>query len=635
MVRSILDGSINYPELRKLDDEDKEFDASVYESFLLGHDTLIALGQPKYAFIENSIVYYPVYLVKNQKVQLQIGVYEVLADRVPNIMDEDGDVELGLLDEPLLYSFVTKDMIERDEPIGDDSEDKGDDKSDSSDDEDKGEEDTESLPEQTLEESKLEKSQYAQVANQPWIQTFMKNNNFGIDNVAGDGDCLFTTIHEGLKSVGKDVSVNEMRKILADNVTEEIYLNYKIFYDNARSEYDSLNSEIKVLSKKYRELETRLKSTTDGQTQQDIIKKASEVGKRHKSSKAERTTTKEMMNEFGFMKGITGLESLKEKIQTCDFWAETWAISTLERVLNIKLILFSEEAYKEKDFENVMQCGQLNDAVLEKEGNFEPTHYIMANYQGNHYQLITYKNKGSLTFNEIPYDVKRMIVNKCLERNAGPYYIIPQFRKFMEKIKVVVSEAPIGDIQSDLYDDDTIFQFYSKSGDKPKPGSGSGERIGPEGAKAYADLRQIHSWRRKLSNFWTEEFQLDGHKWLSVEHYYQASKFKRNNPDFYLQFSLDSGSDLSKDVLLAKAAGGKSGKYKGKEIRPKSITIDSDFFLGRNKTEMEYAMKAKFEQNNDLGRMLKATKKAKLNHFSRGSPPIVFEELMKVRKGLK
>ena len=91
---------------------------------------LLHLGQPKYAFIENSIVYYPVYLVKNQKVQLQIGVYEVLADRVPNIMDEDGDVELGLLDEPLLYSFVTKDMIERDEPIGDDGEDKSEDDED-------------------------------------------------------------------------------------------------------------------------------------------------------------------------------------------------------------------------------------------------------------------------------------------------------------------------------------------------------------------------------------------------------------------------------------------------------------------------------------------------------------------------
>ena len=97
MVRSILDGTVNYPELRKLDDEDKEFDASVYESFILGHDAIIALGQPKYAFIENNIVYYPVYLVQNQKVQLQIGVYEVLADRVPNIMDEDGDLALARL----------------------------------------------------------------------------------------------------------------------------------------------------------------------------------------------------------------------------------------------------------------------------------------------------------------------------------------------------------------------------------------------------------------------------------------------------------------------------------------------------------------------------------------------------------
>ena len=638
MVRSILDGTINYPELRELDDQDKGLDAEIYDISILGHNVDIVLGNPRYAFIEKNIVYYPVYLVQKQKVQLQIGVYEVLEDRVPNIMDEDGDVDLGLLDSPLIYSFVTKDIVELHEPSvdGENDVDKGEDEDDGDDKgDDEGDDDIKPLSEQTLEEAKLEKSQYEQEAGQPWIQAFMKNNNFGIDDVAGDGDCLFTTIHEGLKTIGKDVSVAEMRKILADNASEELYLNYKEIYDNAMSSYDELSSEIKLLSKGHRELETRLKSTNDRVAEVDIISKAGGIGERHKSAKAERTATKEMLNEFSFMKGVTGLGSFKEKIQTCDFWAETWAISTLERVLNIKLIIFSEESYKEKDLENVMRCGQLNDAVLEKEGKFEPTHYIMANHQGNHYQLITYKSRGALTFDEIPYDVKRMIVNKCLERNAGPYYIIPQFRNFMEKLKVVVSETPIGEIHSDLYDDNTVFQFYSKSGDKPKPGSGSGEKIGPEGANAYTELRQIKSWRRKLSNFWTQEFELDGHKWQSVEHYYQASKFKRNNPEFYLQFSLDSGSDLSKDALLAKAAGGKSGKYKGKEIRPKSVTIDEDFFSGRNKTEMEYAMKGKFEQNNDLGRLLKATKKAKLNHFSRGSPPIVFEELMKVRKGLK
>ena len=87
--------------------------------------------------------------------------------------------------------------------------------------------DQEPLPEQTLDEAKLEKSQFKQEAGQPWIQAFMKNNNFGIEDVAGDGDCLFTTIHEGLKSIGKDVPVARCERYLADNATEEIYLNYK------------------------------------------------------------------------------------------------------------------------------------------------------------------------------------------------------------------------------------------------------------------------------------------------------------------------------------------------------------------------------------------------------------------------
>ena len=77
MVNSILDKSINYPELKKLFSEDKNYNASAYEVEILGKDTTIALGQPKYTFIEKNIVYFPVYLVINDKVDSQIGVYEI------------------------------------------------------------------------------------------------------------------------------------------------------------------------------------------------------------------------------------------------------------------------------------------------------------------------------------------------------------------------------------------------------------------------------------------------------------------------------------------------------------------------------------------------------------------------------
>ena len=107
MVNSILGKAkeINYPEIKILDPEDKNFDASMYAITVLGKDIIIALGQAKYTFVDDNIIYFPIYFVKDDSFSTQIGVYEIIADQLPNILDDDGDVILEDIDSPFDLFF--------------------------------------------------------------------------------------------------------------------------------------------------------------------------------------------------------------------------------------------------------------------------------------------------------------------------------------------------------------------------------------------------------------------------------------------------------------------------------------------------------------------------------------------------
>jgi predicted NAD-dependent protein-ADP-ribosyltransferase YbiA (DUF1768 family) len=153
--------------------------------------------------------------------------------------------------------------------------------------------------------------------------------------------------------------------------------------------------------------------------------------------------------------------------------------------------------------------------------------------------------------------------------------------------------------------------------------------------REFSNLATIPDWRKKMDNMWQQEFTLDGYRWNSVEHFLQASKFKNENRDFYLSFTLESGTDLSKNVEHAKGAGSKTGKFKKELIRPKEVEVDEDYTEDKVSKNLQKALKAKFEQNKDLKELLLATKKAKLVHSEKSKDPIMAEELMIVRDGLK
>ena len=659
MVNSRIDSKIVYKESRNIDSDDMEYTSDIYKGILYKKDINFILGKPNYKYIENGIIYLNIYLVNLDRIVSRIGVYELESYRYSKYLDDAGNIDLEKLEIPLLFKFTEtfimdkynlKDFPEEvDKSDTDQEEEQEDIVSKSKDTEKYSEEDPSKfiqkskspikdilppLKSQTLADSEEEKRIYYKDSDTTWVEEFMTNNNYKLIDNEGGGDCLFAVIRDGLEKIGKKISIKELRMRLSQEATQEIFINYKQQYEMFLKTYQILNKELKVIVEKNKELREKIKEISIRDEQKKIVKEASILSQRHKQIKDELAMTKELLKEYMFMKDVKTLGDFKAVINTCKFWAETWAISTLERILNIKLIILSSQQWREKEIDNILQCGQLNDTVLQERNEFKPDNYILVDYTGDHYRLITYKNRGAITFAEIPYDIKVLVVNKCMERQAGPFYIIPEFKNFADELKIDVTDIDTTDVNviNSLYSNDIVFQFYSKSNGKPLPGKGSGETIPPEKVKDFTELSKIKEWRKKLSNFWTENsIKLDGLTWLSVEHYYQANKFKIGNPEFYKLFAMESNSDISKEPELAKAAGSKTGKKGTQQLRDKKILMDKEFDKN-SRVIMEKAMYAKFTQHEELKKLLLETKNAKLVHFVRASPPQVFEDLMNVRK---
>ena len=744
MVKSKLNTNINYHEYSHLEEEDFNYNTPLFQVQLLRdpQKVVIGLGQLNYHFAKRySVVYSPIYLFNTEmEFMKQVGVYEMPSTQVK--MDESGDLDIHKLT-PLLYSFVNTELLRKsrvkkgategataavdpkkratevneikkslgkppaatatDATAATDAD--GDDTSS----DDAADYDASFgldarqkhllsgasiLPLQTKEQSEMERRQYKpSPATDLWIQKYLRNKYFNFIDNEGASDGFFAVIRDALLTQGRTTTILELRKQLSDEVTDEVFRGYREKFALYHSLTRTQTRETKEIVNNYNDVKRRISAIHDRAQQQLMIAGAKKLVVEHNMKHDEMKYTKILSSQYDYMREVRTAQQLKERMMTSLYWPDAWAIATMERVLNMKFVLFSRDAYEAGDIDNVLQCdngaggdnGGGVDADIRKRGVFEPTAYILVGRGTSHsstaattttggrarsrsprnggginnpkattYNLITYKTHGVLAFSELPYDIKLLITTKCLETQSGAFCLIPQFKLFQRELGIRADDMPnesLDDLLEEihtsgdrgdrnagnLYTPDIVFQFYAKSNPNALPGTGAGERI-PETEKIhFHKLATFDNWRRKLSNFWNEPFMLDGHTWQSVEHYYQGSKFKNNNREFYLKFSLDSRSELSADPVIAKAAGSKSGKLNHATIiRPSRITIDPDFFNhGRSEREMENAMFAKFSQNQNLKDMLLATRNAKLVHYQRGARPEVYQHLMRVRHKLR
>lgn len=685
MIQSSIRKEVKYTVKQEIDKEDVGYESTTYDTTLFDVSVELAIGKEKYTYSKHDLVFYYLYLVINEELVAKVAIFEVESDKLLRILDEDGDIDitqghiLPVVSESYLKKLIAKHIVTVPVPIVPSEEPETDITEITELVVDKEKEDDlfsirlptsriskevqdskeklksgvfvtnpaikipDLFEEETKEAAQQLRREFVTSSSNKWVVNFMENNNYSIIDNEGGGDCFFATIRDAFKQIGKETTVDKLRAALSNEVTEDQYEQYRTIYLGLLSEQQSIEKELKEIKRIAPVLKKRSEASKDKAETEQIVKEAKLVAEKHNQLVSDKKQVADNMSEFSFMSKIDSLEKMREFIKTSHYWADTWAVSTMERLLNIKTIILSEEAYKAEDIDSVLKCGQLNDTDLERQGNYKPDVYIVIGYTGNHYKLITYKDKRIFKFQELPYDIKMLVINKCLERNAGPYYLIQDFRNLKTQIGLDANEGqPQEDeeenyLKSDLYDKDIVFQFHAKADIHPKAGKGSGERVPSEKLTEFTKLNGLKEWRRKLDDSWAAPFTIDGHRWNSVEHYALGSQFKKGFPDFYLQFSLDSGSDISMDLLLAKGAAGKTGKYKERTLRDtKKIKPDADYYeLGpnpRNVEERKIALRSKFTQNLDLKQVLKETKQAKLVHFLRGFPPETDELLMKLRQ---
>jgi hypothetical protein len=765
MVQSQIKSEIHYPEIRTIDvaDQGQAVDTFIIE--IHHKNYLVAIGKEKYDFsTKHRVVYFPIYLLSPDasEVKARIGVLESKTEELINTYDDLDQLEPNRASDPLWFEFVTAAFLKRsgahltadvletlldegitksplstteenqDQPLDQELPPKS--KREQEEDEvlelqrptatpqqqmqkeqaketakahlkqgvftvDPDVQPPMSLPEETKEDVEKIKREFRKTGTSNWLEKFFKNNQFGIVDNEGGGDCFFAVIRDAFQQIGKKTSVSKLRAIIATEATVEVYENYRKLYFQFSGEAEANERKLKEYGQSLTQLKAQTKKVQDMKEHQRLVEEGKILVKEAEEVKQSIRLTRELAKEVAFMKGVDSMDKFRQVLQTPVYWADAWAIATLERVLNIKVLVLSEEAYQHKELDAVLLCGE---SPREDVAPFSPQNYILTAYTGNHYQLITYRQKFIFQFEEIPYSVKILVVNKCLERNAGAYYAIPAFRHFKTQLGVDADEgapismtAKIGQVEEDFENPETqateyekqalsleptiVFQFHSNSDASKKPGKGTGEQIPEPRRTDFTRLATMEQWRRKLDDSWmgvseaaTAQvgiFQTsDQLRWASVEHYYHAAKFRKNNPDFYAKFATkgEFGQNLElarqaaepfgkgeiqsakqgkqelaeEEAALMQEYGVKKPAKKTKQTggapykRAPTIKIDPDFFGGRHREERTLALRAKFSQNMDLGALLRETQKAVLMLFRRGEEPYVDFPLMRVRDEL-
>jgi predicted NAD-dependent protein-ADP-ribosyltransferase YbiA (DUF1768 family) len=650
MVQSLVNPDVHYPENQTVDDEDVGYSATLCEMEIPNESNstmLVALGKMKYTFHDRGIIYYPLYLLKkSMRIKAKIGIVEVPVKHALHILDENKEVRLDLLEEPLLFAFANQEYLERfstniiptaaakaAKKVVDNVVEEEDD--DSSDSVQKARRLVApgifkindrivvpaAVPEETETEAKAAEESFDDDHSSFWVKRFFKNDRYGFHAVLGsEADSLFSCICDAYNQIGQDTTVAKLRALVALAATASVFKQRREAFEHLSKTMDDKRQRVKKVKQTLAEKERQAKVhfAKGGEEYRSVTAdmRDLELQKKYTSDELahdERLVQEMVGTEFG---SVTTLAHFREFIMTSRFFPDDWAMGVLEKKLNAKFIVLSEQEFVDGDVHHVLRTSRASAGC-----GHHPNMYIILSLRGNKYTLVSFKNADGVAkkifgFAELPWALKQHVAQRCAEKSGHGFQHIDHFRDLASQRGYADHDAGGADTDTDTI----VFQFHRKASPSAPPGKGPHELVPVDKLVDFQPLRRIKAWRQKLDDAWPQaKFELDGKMWASVTHYTQSQRFKKKNPEYAETFALDSRSALSKSVELA--------------LKAASAAETTDTEKERQVARVQ-ALHAKFTQNADLQQLLKATYPAKLLHHVPKHVARPDEELMALRQTL-
>ena len=365
MLTSLLNPKFVYNSLSDIFVGDQNSSAEVY-GINICDDLIVAFGAIN-TDIDHNVIYFYIYLVKNDKTVERIGLFELEHNKYHKDIN-DIDKLINILRDnniqPILYTSASCDKL-KNKKFNIENIDT-----------------LESTTETPI--SQQENKTYwnpvikknTVLPQEFWVNKLNNINDkyYKVIYNRGAGDCFFFAIIDALNSLTHDkhnYNVLSLRKIIADNFTHLNYEGYRVISSMTDTE--------------------NVKETYIGEI--------------------------EFYKHYG-----KNIDTFKKGILTSNYYVDEIGLKILEEKLNIKFIIMEPLTGERLKTQNPISfCGE----TFDNKTQFNPDYYVMLNLENVHYELVTYNDQAIFSFYDIPKILKGLIFDFCVKggKNTGFFQI--------------------------------------------------------------------------------------------------------------------------------------------------------------------------------------------------------------------